>query len=933
MYVMSDNGIFKKASDAKLKADIASWQERLELAKEPVFINGLGTFDADEYFEYIEKQEFIEDKDADVTDNEDGTYLVTTKPGYIFQVELMPNKENPKDAEIEYIGEAGKLFPKINSIEVTGKNSNSIAVKVTVSRLNGGKLSYYYKKEEETEYHELEGKQNTEDLTAEFTGLEQNKIYNIRVVVENKVGTDEAVINELTGELAVGVISQKGETTWSNEKASIELETTPPDLRLEYQVNGIEGTWLPYNGPIGNLNHKDTVYARITDGVNGGEAASVEIRDGEAPTVTVTKGNVTTNSIIVTASSTDGQWGMPTSPSYSYFIKKATDTSYPSTASYTGPNTSYTFTGLIQNTSYDIKVTTKDKAENEGAGILLNTTTGTVGGASGNLTTGNIIASSPTWSGGKASITLSTTTNLQIQWQKNGISGTWTTGTSVTGLNHNDTVYARLWDGTNGGSEASVTIKDSAAPSNASITLGATSSNTGANVTAKVTHNDAQSGIRIASCKWVYNTTSGKIGTAASSYTGGTFSSNGQTINLNASSPGTYYLHVLSVDNAGNGLETVSGAVTVRQLATGVSVSPTSATINVGATKQLTATVTPTNTSNKGVTWTSSNTGVATVSSSGLVTAKAVGTATITVKTSDGSNKSATCTITVQYPAPAVSGSSTGSHTATTITYTWDQINKIAQAIANASGVNSSTTEVTATINGSSYKIGVGDIATVQYNGTNRRVRVLGFKHDDLVNTGVYGGNHSKASISFEFLDFMTGETHKSMHIYDMNTLGWANSLMRRDLNGYTTSDATQSGAISGLGANLNNKSYIKQVKKKYIATYNVASSVTTCNDYLWLLASSEIVNSGFKSGYYGYAVASEGNQYKYYQEVIEEWNKANTNLIKKGSETGTESSYWFLRSPWYADGESYCAVNYLGHPGAQVKAKSSRGVAPGFCI
>ena len=160
MYVMSDNGIFKKASDAKLKADIASWQERLELAKEPVFINGLGTFDADEYFEYIEKQEFIEDKDADVTDNEDGTYLVTTKPGYIFQVELMPNKENPKDAEIEYIGEAGKLFPKINSIEVTGKNSNSIAVKVTVSRLNGGKLSYYYKKEEETEYHALEGKQN-----------------------------------------------------------------------------------------------------------------------------------------------------------------------------------------------------------------------------------------------------------------------------------------------------------------------------------------------------------------------------------------------------------------------------------------------------------------------------------------------------------------------------------------------------------------------------------------------------------------------------------------------------------------------------------------------------------------------------------------------------------------------------------------------------
>ena len=59
MYVMSDNGIFKKASDAKLKTDIASWQERLELAKEPVFINGLGIFDPDEYFEYIEHLQHI----------------------------------------------------------------------------------------------------------------------------------------------------------------------------------------------------------------------------------------------------------------------------------------------------------------------------------------------------------------------------------------------------------------------------------------------------------------------------------------------------------------------------------------------------------------------------------------------------------------------------------------------------------------------------------------------------------------------------------------------------------------------------------------------------------------------------------------------------------------------------------------------------------
>jgi uncharacterized protein YjdB len=46
------------------------------------------------------------------------------------------------------------------------------------------------------------------------------------------------------------------------------------------------------------------------------------------------------------------------------------------------------------------------------------------------------------------------------------------------------------------------------------------------------------------------------------------------------------------------------------------------------------------------VTWSSSNTAVAKVSSTGLVTAVKKGTATITVKTSDG-GKTATCKITV----------------------------------------------------------------------------------------------------------------------------------------------------------------------------------------------------------------------------------------------------------------------------------------------
>ncbi len=78
----------------------------------------------------------------------------------------------------------------------------------------------------------------------------------------------------------------------------------------------------------------------------------------------------------------------------------------------------------------------------------------------------------------------------------------------------------------------------------------------------------------------------------------------------------------------------------------GVSVSPSSASIAQGATEQLTATVMPTNATNKLVSWSSSNTGVATVNSTGLVTGVSAGNATITVTTNDG-NYTATGTITV----------------------------------------------------------------------------------------------------------------------------------------------------------------------------------------------------------------------------------------------------------------------------------------------
>lgn len=85
--------------------------------------------------------------------------------------------------------------------------------------------------------------------------------------------------------------------------------------------------------------------------------------------------------------------------------------------------------------------------------------------------------------------------------------------------------------------------------------------------------------------------------------------------------------------------------------ATSVELSSTTLSLDVGEQGQLSATVYPSNAADKSVTWTSSNTSVATVSSNGLVTAKGAGTANVTVKTSNG--KTAACKVTVTEIAPS----------------------------------------------------------------------------------------------------------------------------------------------------------------------------------------------------------------------------------------------------------------------------------------
>ena len=102
--------------------------------------------------------------------------------------------------------------------------------------------------------------------------------------------------------------------------------------------------------------------------------------------------------------------------------------------------------------------------------------------------------------------------------------------------------------------------------------------------------------------------------------------------------------------------KTATCKVTVKIPSTKVIMSKTSISVNVGKTYTLKGTMSPSNTTDT-LKWSSSDTKIAKVSSTGVVTAVAKGSATITVKTTSG--KTATCKVTVKVPSTKVTMSKT----------------------------------------------------------------------------------------------------------------------------------------------------------------------------------------------------------------------------------------------------------------------------------
>ena len=278
-----------------------------------------------------------------------------------------------------------------------------------------------------------------------------------------------------------------------------------------------------------------------------------EIVDNTPPTVTVTVQGTTTNSITVNVTAQDNETGMISAPQYTYYIKEASTGLYQQKA--TNANSNYTYTGLTQGTTYEIKVEVNgDEAGNVGTG----TTQGTTETVTSALEQGAITFSNVTWNSGKASVTINTNTNYNIEYQQNGTSGSWTgiqNGGTISNLNHGTTIYARLTDGNNAGEYTSMDIQDLTPPTG-TITINEEKAES---IKVTVNASDGESGLATSETYAYYLNSEG---------TARATNANNAYIYTSLAQNTSYTIRVKIKDQAGNEYETSATAQTGKIVST-----------------------------------------------------------------------------------------------------------------------------------------------------------------------------------------------------------------------------------------------------------------------------------------------------------------------------------------------------------------------------
>ena len=614
---IGENGIFTKAVKAKEMQETAEIKEKFELKQAEARIAlGGESLTLENYLKYLVDQGMIDESDIeDTADSNIKTILVDNK--YIYTVV----KKDDGSIGLEYEGKAGKLLPKIKSVN-TKSTTSSIEVKVDATRVDGGEYRFYIKDVASGEdYKKKEANKTGEYI---FTGLEQNREFKIKIEVENKNGIAESETNVIRTVTVAELTQADLEFTynpneWTKDKIVVTVNAKV-EIPTGYTLQTSKDMTKWENKATQEFTANGYIYVRLFDGTNGGSYAVGEVTKIDTEKPKVTTSSSTSNSI--TFSGTDNASGII---GYAVTTTKVEPTNFVAVDNTKALN-NITIGERSQKTEYYVWL--KDKAENVSEPVTIKTDEAT-GITQADI---NFTYSPSEWTNEKVTVTASLKTTIPTGYtlQTSKTATNWENKMAQE-FTANGYIYVRLFDGTNGGSYAvgEVSKIDKEKPK---VT---TSSSTSNSITFSGTDN--ASGII------GYKVTTSSIEpTSFDSCTSTTTLNNKQVTGLTANT--TYYIWLK--DAARN----ISEAKTEKTptLVTSIALNKTTLNLVKGEEETLTVTVNPTNATNKEITWSTSANSIATVSTTGKVTAVAAGTATITATAKDGSGKLASCTITVK---------------------------------------------------------------------------------------------------------------------------------------------------------------------------------------------------------------------------------------------------------------------------------------------
>lgn len=234
-------------------------------------------------------------------------------------------------------------------------------------------------------------------------------------------------------------------------------------------------------------------------------------------------------------------------------------------------------------------------------------------------------------------------------------------------------------------------------------------------------------------------------------------------------------------------------SVTVTEVS--VRISKSSLSLYVGGSETLSATTSP---RGESVSWSSSNSGVASVDSSGRVTAHSAGSATITAMINSGTRSvSATCRVTVETPSIELSATSLSMEIGDTKTLT-AYVKPSGQSVSWSS---SDTSVATVSSNGQVTAVGAGS-ATIR-----AEVSANGRTYTNTCSVTVKGGNPPKIVIGMIHMWLQVGdeETIHPMRATEDADITWSssdNSVLRIDSNGKVTAISPGTVTITATATN-----------------------------------------------------------------------------------------------------------------------------------